>query len=225
MRSDLITVINEIINHVKIKFMKKPISKNITGRLKSVYGFTGDKQIADLFNISPQSFVNKRKTGSLLSDIINAGVNKNVNLNWLLTGEGDPYINKVMEEGFPTGSGESIYKDRGGLAQEAPEVYNVDQGFKVSEALTMAARVLDSGTSYAFALYTNIRHFDRAIQAEARITDLEDKNKDQADRVLKLENECEDLRKRLAALEESIKKPILNNKDTEEGVQEAVNQK
>gem|GEM_PF-6825817 len=37
----------------------------------------------------------------------------------------------------------------------------------------MAVRVLESGTSYATALYLNIQHFDRAIQAEARIQLLE----------------------------------------------------
>jgi len=34
-------------------------------------------------------------------------------------------------------------------------------------------RVLESGTSYAIALLLNIQHFDRAIQAETRITQLE----------------------------------------------------
>lgn len=74
--------------------MKKAISKEILERLKAVYSFNDDKEIAQLFGISPQSFVNKRKTGTLLPDIINAGINKNVILNWLLTGEGNTYIYK-----------------------------------------------------------------------------------------------------------------------------------
>jgi len=37
--------------------------------------------------------------------------------------------------------------------------------FRISEALQMTARVLESGTSYATALYLNIQHFDRAITA------------------------------------------------------------
>ncbi len=49
----------------------------------------------------------------------------------------------------------------------------LDGEFKVSDALTMTARVLESGTSYAMALLLNIQHFDRAIQAETRITQLE----------------------------------------------------
>lgn len=37
----------------------------------------------------------------------------------------------------------------------------------------MAVRVLESGTSYATALFLNIQHFDRAIRAEMRIQQLE----------------------------------------------------
>jgi hypothetical protein len=40
------------------------------------------------------------------------------------------------------------------------------QEFRISDALAMCARVLESGTSYATALYLNIQHFDRAVQAE-----------------------------------------------------------
>jgi uncharacterized coiled-coil protein SlyX len=69
----------------------------------------------------------------------------------------------------------------------------------------MAARVLESRTSYALALFTNIQHFDRAIQAEARIAQLERKDQEQMDRINKLEGECDELRKRVAALEEKLK--------------------
>lgn len=40
---------------------------------------------------------------------------------------------------------------------------------RLSEALTMAARVLESGTSYAAALYLNIQQLDRIIANESRI--------------------------------------------------------
>ena len=39
----------------------------------------------------------------------------------------------------------------------------------------MATDVLVSNTSYTYALYLNIVHFDRAIKAETRITTLENK--------------------------------------------------
>jgi hypothetical protein len=37
---------------------------------------------------------------------------------------------------------------------------------RISEALAMTAKVLESGTTYATALYLNIQHFSRAIDAE-----------------------------------------------------------
>jgi uncharacterized coiled-coil protein SlyX len=118
-----------------------------------------------------------------------------VNINWLLTGEGEPYIIDKDKAGASTREEITIYKDGNEAAED---------GFKVSGALTMAARVLESGTSYAMALYTNIQHFDRAIQAEARITELEKKDEAQTDRINHLEGECETLRKRLEALEARI---------------------
>lgn len=138
----------------------------------------------------------------------------NINIDWLLTGENEPDIIRKQSTSTTETTTSSRTPLNGGVSSEyIPEdsIYKdriqggSDQGFKVSEVLTMAARVLESGTSYALALLTNIQHFDRAIQAEARISDLENKNKDQADRIGKLENECEDLRKRLAALEEKYK--------------------
>jgi hypothetical protein len=45
--------------------------------------------------------------------------------------------------------------------------------FRMTDALTMCARVLESETSYATALYLNIQHFDRAVSAEERIGQLE----------------------------------------------------
>jgi hypothetical protein len=45
--------------------------------------------------------------------------------------------------------------------------------FRITDAMTMCARVLESGTSYATALYLNIQHFDRAVSAEERLGQLE----------------------------------------------------
>ncbi|GEM_PF-5261016 len=81
---------------------------------------------------------------------------------WILTGKGEKFKREQVEE----------YKD-------AETVKGTIQSeFRVSEALTMCARVLESGTSYATALYLNIQHFERAVAAEERITIVE---KQQAD--------------------------------------------
>ncbi|MCX5828727.1 MAG: helix-turn-helix transcriptional regulator [Deltaproteobacteria bacterium] len=60
--------------------------------------------------------------------------------------------------------------------QSTPVIQGTYQSeFRVSDALTMCARVLESGTSYATALYLNIQHFDRAVSAEARNAIIEKK--------------------------------------------------
>ena len=69
----------------------------------------------------------------------------------------------------------------------AVEIDGFGGEFKVSYALTMAARVLESGTSYAIALLLNIQHFDRAIQAETRITQLEKNYQENNKRLINLE--------------------------------------
>ncbi len=70
---------------------------------------------------------------------------------------------------------------------KAVEIDGFGGEFKVSDALTMAARVLESGTSYATALLLNIQHFDRAIQAETRITQLEKNLQENNNRLLNIE--------------------------------------
>jgi transcriptional regulator with XRE-family HTH domain len=142
-----------------------------------------------------------------------------LNRKWLLTGEGEPYIKDKEkpggeggEAGPPAKEG-TTYKDR---SEEA------EDGFKVSDALTMTAQVLESGTSYATALYMNIQHFNRAIQAEARITELEKKDQAQTDRINHLEGECETLRKRLEALEARI---ASQEKEKEDALPEAAENK
>jgi hypothetical protein len=101
---------------------------------------------------------------------------------WLLTGEGDMFITgdpsrTCSEAPFKIATSDSA----AGNPPPLP-VPPTAQGFRISDAITMAARVLESGTTYAIALYLNIEHFDRAIQAEARVSALEE-------RVGSLENE------------------------------------
>jgi len=61
----------------------------------------------------------------------------------------------------------------------------------------MAARVLESGTSYAKALYLNIEHFDMALKSEVRISKLERKQNDLFTEINLLKKHIDDLKKRL----------------------------
>lgn len=84
----------------------------------------------------------------------------NISIDELLTGVES--LKAVKEENQPTEVVKGMYQSE----------------FRVSEALTMCAHVLESGTSYATALYLNIQHFDRAVTAESRMATLEAKQQD-----------------------------------------------
>jgi hypothetical protein len=171
--------------------------------------YSSQEQVAVLIGLSPQDLSKRKGAGadSLLSLIVNWGINQRVNLAWLLSGEGEPHINKdmlVREETPPYASGTADGEGFFGKAEfrkvqgqrmsvtilgpknsqtQAPPGYP----FKVSDALTMAARVLDSRTSYATALYLNIQHFDRALRSEESLASLKEQNERQAAQIAELE--------------------------------------
>lgn len=101
-----------------------------------------------------------------------------------------------------TVSSEDIYnKDRGGQGKKgSPEaVYNKDRisevgGDDLGDLLKMTTAILMSRTEYSGSLAANIKSFYRSLELEKRTA--------------KLENECDDLRKRVAALEDALKLAI-----------------
>ena len=62
----------------------------IIERIKSYANINTDLELAELFKHSKTNFSNKKRRGTLINLFINWGINENVDLNWLLTGRGDP---------------------------------------------------------------------------------------------------------------------------------------
>lgn len=60
----------------------------IANRIKNLTGKKRDKELAELFNISPADYLNRKKRGTLLPLIIQWAIHESVNIHWLLTGEG-----------------------------------------------------------------------------------------------------------------------------------------
>lgn len=77
-------------------------------RIKRKHGFTSDKKIAELFGLTPNDFSNRKRRGSLLPQIVEYGMNENVDLNWLLAG-------KKQTEPFESGNA---------LKEATGEIYN-----------------------------------------------------------------------------------------------------
>jgi len=160
---------------------------NIESRIKTVRGSLSQKDFADKIGVHITT-VQGYEAGNLPKGDILKRIHDifNVSIDWLLTGEGGPYINNksMKEEGILQLSE---------LAVEYPKGTSKTPGkqIKISDSLAMAARVLESDTPYSTALYQNIQYFNRATHSETRIS--------------KLENECEALKNRIDSLEKKLK--------------------
>ena len=97
----------------------------------------------------------------------------NVNELWFLKGTGEPFpgayqcYREVCGPEMPSPAALYIKEAAAAFAQNAPGARQAPVGpeIRISEALTMTARVLESGTPYAIALYLNIQQFAGAIDA------------------------------------------------------------
>lgn len=119
----------------------------IIDRVKELKGLDTVLDVAELLGISSPDLYGRKKRGTLTPLIINWGINENINLHWLLTGEGDPYIYKV-----------------GGALDDDPEIASL---------LDMTRAVLKSDTDYSDSLAANVRSFFRALKSEKRISNIE----------------------------------------------------
>ena len=66
----------------------------IIERTREIFNFESDKELAELFDITQQNFINRKKKGTLLAEVVNESnkLHPEVNLHWLLTGKGQKYI-------------------------------------------------------------------------------------------------------------------------------------
>jgi transcriptional regulator with XRE-family HTH domain len=94
-----------------------------------------------------------------------------VNMNWLLTGKGDPYM--LEERDAPASEPRYEYN--------LPEM-GADETAQLNAVLDLAKQVLTSGNPQAAdALEKNIRYFAHAVRVEERLTDMEGKLKNVED--------------------------------------------
>ncbi|MCP4113252.1 MAG: bacteriophage CI repressor [Desulfobacteraceae bacterium] len=68
----------------------------IINRILEALSLKTEKELAIILGISPQDFSQRKKKGTLLKLIINSEINKNINYDWLLTGEGEIYKNQKL---------------------------------------------------------------------------------------------------------------------------------
>ena len=81
----------------------------IIERLKDTCRYKTDKELAKALGLTPQNFLGRKKSGGIKDTLILHAINKGINKDWLLTGEGEMFAdrNGAVREGLaPYGEAE-----------------------------------------------------------------------------------------------------------------------
>lgn len=135
----------------------------------------------------------------------------NFNYQWFIFGKGEPFPG--AHEKYPEVCGpeefqiftplrDAIKSGRYPPAGNSSPKIGAAAEFKISDAVTKAIRVLESGTAYATALFLNIEQFNRAVQSEQKIEELKEGQE-------KLEHKLSDLEKKMEAHDHPPKKEAM----------------
>jgi len=155
------------------------INIGITDRMNEVCGFKTDKELAELLGLKQSNLSNRKKKGTLNDDIIKKclELHLEVNLDWLITGQGFKYKEKIKEP-------DKEYDLQGGW-----EPHKMDS--EDYALLGQAFEILRSKSTYRTALVYNIKAFHRAIKSES-IKNI---------KIERLESDIDELRERIDVLE------------------------
>jgi len=154
-------------------------NNKVTDRMNEVCGFKTDKELAQLLGLKAQNFSNRKRKGTLTPEIIKkcSELHSDVNLDWLITGEGPKYKEKIKEPGRDYG----LHGDW--TPQADPQDWNM---------LGKTHKILTSNTVYKTALTANINAFYHAIETEDKLEDQNQKIHQLEDRIAALEKALEE---------------------------------
>jgi len=97
-------------------------------RFKEINGLSKHKELAKFLNISPQDFSQRKNRGTIINLLLEHPSTKQINLHWLLTGEGPMKIEEP-QKAVAVASAEPIRKN-------------------YADILRMTAEVMESGSIY-----------------------------------------------------------------------------
>lgn len=131
-------------------------------RALSVFGCQNQKQLSELFNISPEDFSARKRRGTLTKLIEKEACRHGIDFEWIKTGEGTP--SKIAEP-------DSIYSP--GTATETAPTRDVTdlQNHELGELIKQTTEVLLSRTKYGYALKENIEAFHQAVNEAKKPND------------------------------------------------------
>jgi len=123
-------------------------------------------------------------------------------LPWLMTDQGEPFPRTAAGPAQPD---PQTAPSRGDEAPATAEARSAPIEFRISDALAMTARVLESRTSYATALYLNIVHFDRAVSSESIVSKCEEDLRAQGELLAKMQTRLDELERKNENLKQEIR--------------------
>jgi hypothetical protein len=131
----------------------------------------------------------------------------NFSSDWLDSGRGEPFPGARIKYPEVCGHEEStgVHEIMDSYGKEANKHLNQGREFRISDALTMCTRVLESGTSYATALYFNIEHFDRAVKSEFNQSKYIDDLQTMNESLSKMQTRMDEVEKDNKKLKEELK--------------------
>ena len=159
---------------------------NINGLVKrKITKCDNQKQLAELLNISPEDLSNRKRRGTLTKLIEIEAYKRNINFDWIKTGEGD-----VIETG--------THESQTGHVAESVESYNAKPQPKISDLLHKTAMILESPTVFSTALKSNIEAFHYAMDCEDMLAEAKQMQQESNKRIARLEADVTELKKGLS---------------------------
>lgn len=147
------------------------IENEIIERLMKACNYKTKTALAEKHGMTLANFVNKQNAGSIWELIINECVEHSVSVNWVKTGQGDPFTKSIND------TPAKIKEILAPYFKSANSQFHIESFNENSEAITYAIKVYEiliSNTGYADALRENIAQFRKAIENEERIKHLEE---------------------------------------------------
>lgn len=166
-------------------------------------------QLAEALEIKSASVSDAKKRGKIPPDWINKlAVKYDLNASWLLTGKGDPFVERSLYEGMSQQEIEDMRLSDELLQEANDEEWNqqqkVEKIFRVCTRIT--AKILKSKTRYVPVLLDNLRTLEAAVDEEARLQRLEETSRAEKEaRLKRLEDDLAEVR--------SLIRTLLSEKD------------
>jgi hypothetical protein len=155
----------------------------IIERSMAAFGCKTQRQLSDIFSISPENFSAKKKRGTLTKLIEKEAYRKGISYDWIITGEGN-----MRKAGAPIAENAASYAP-------AQNVNSPSTGNNQDDYLTMTAAIIGTQSIFSTALKSNIEAFHSGIRlqqelaaARAMLTIHDEQLKSQRERMNTLED-------------------------------------